>query len=72
MIIYRFNVRYWSGVDWCWYRETILAQSETQVIEYVDKQVAPQYRMKRGDNNVMYETLEIENEGQITLPYVID
>lgn len=72
MILHRYVVRYWSGVDWCWIRETLIAQTETQVIEYVDKQLAPEYRMRRGDNGAKYQTLEIDDEGPITLPYVID
>jgi hypothetical protein len=73
MIINRYRIRYWSNVDWCWIGETLLAQTESQVIAYVDKQCAPEYRMRLDlVTGTKHQTLEIEDEGPITLPYVID
>jgi len=73
MILNRYRIRYWSNVDWCWISETLIAQTEAQVIEYADKQCAPQYRMRLDlSTNTKRQTLEIEHEGPITLPYVID
>jgi hypothetical protein len=73
MILHRYRIRYWSNIDWCWIGETLLAQTETQVMEYVDKQCAPEYRMRLDiSNNTRYQTLEVTDEGPITLPYVLD
>jgi hypothetical protein len=73
MILNRYRIRYWSNVDWCWISETLIAQTESQVQEYVDKQCKPEYRMLLNiSDHTRQQTLEITDEGPITLPYVID
>lgn len=71
MILRKYQVRYWDGLDWCWVTEFMLAQTEQQIRDWVDKQCKPEYRKRRNDRNEMYETLEIFDDGEATLPYVL-
>jgi hypothetical protein len=70
----RYEVNYFSGVDWRHITLEVLAESEEQVRSYVDNLRLPEYRDKpyKYKDHKYEDTLKIKiwEEG-ISLPYVL-
>lgn len=70
-MVAKFSVKYFSSIEWRWQRFLVLAKSLEQVQEMVDKDCAKMYRNKPFQIK-KEDSLEIENLGELTLPYVVN
>jgi hypothetical protein len=73
MELHHYHVHYWSAVEWNYVEYDVIAESEAQVRAKVDAECVSEHRLRAYvKESERKDTLEIENRGAITLPYVLN
>ncbi len=73
MELHHYHVHYWSSVEWAYLEYDVIATGDAQVREKIDAECAAEHRLRPYvKESERTETLEIEDRGAITLPYVLN
>jgi len=66
-----YNVTYWNSVAWKQKELEIIAESKDDIKAYIDSEVPVEYRIQYNRNNQGEDSLIIDFEKKITIPYIV-
>lgn len=63
--------KYFDGLAWQWRRMEVIAESEEQVKQFVDRTCPSEYRRKPYQSTHASDSLTIERSDPVSMPYVL-